>query len=145
MKKKLNSGFSLIEAMVATAIIAIAFTGVFSLTIYSADTLQSAAKRQKMQIMANQIFETIEGDFANIDNYNLDFTTCPMPTTDQTQAYHTNRYKWCRMLNDFLGIPRAGDIRNISVAASGTARTVNITLQGVGGTPEIVLKRIYEQ
>ncbi len=144
MNKKLNSGFSLIEAMVATAIIGIAFTGVFSLTIYSADTLQSAAKRQKMQIVANQIMEVIENDFANISHYNLSFTTCAAPTSGQTQNYHVNRYKWCRMLNDMLGTPRVGDVRSVAVVTTGTSNKVTVTLQGVGRQPEIVLKRVYE-
>lgn len=142
--RKSNKGFSLIEAMVATAIIGIAFTGVFSMTIYSADTLQSAAKRQKLQIIANQIMEVIESDFASVDNYNLDFTTCVAPTSEQTQNYHVNRYKWCRMINAVLGQPRAGDVRSITVTTSGTARIVNVTLQGISGSPEVVLKRIYE-
>lgn len=147
MKNKIKNrekGFSLIEAMIAMAVVGIAFVGVFGLTSYSASSLNSATKQQSLQILANQILEVIESDQDNILSYNLDFTTCTAPTSEQTQTYHTYRYKWCRMLNAEIGTPRAGDIRNVSVVNSLGEIKVHITLQGVGGSPEVVLKRVYE-
>ncbi|MDX1949081.1 MAG: type II secretion system protein [Rickettsiales bacterium] len=144
MNKKNQKGFSLIEALIATAISGIAFVGVFGLTGYSANSINSATKQQSLQEIANQIVEVIETDKANILNYNMSFATCVAPTQGQTAEYHQNRYKWCRMLNNLVGNPKAGDVRNISVVSGVNQVTLHITLQATGGYPEVVLKKIYD-
>jgi prepilin-type N-terminal cleavage/methylation domain-containing protein len=140
-----QSGFSLIEAMVATLIMAITFTGVYTLTNYSSITLKNSVDRQKMQIIANQMIESITIDYANIDSYNnMDFTTCNAPTVAQTQDYHQNRYRWCRMLNDAVGTPAIGDIRNIVVTTASGKKTLHITLESRRKGAQIVIKNAYE-
>ena len=139
-----HNGFSLIEAMIAMLITAISFAGIFTLTAYSSTTLKNAVDRQKLQLIANQMFEIINSDYASVDNYNnMDFTTCNAPTGGQTQAYHQNRYKWCRMINDTVGTPSAGDVRKINVTTSGTSKNVRIILQSKKNATQIVINNVY--
>jgi prepilin-type N-terminal cleavage/methylation domain-containing protein len=140
-----NAGFSLIEAMVATLIMAISFAGVYSMTAYSSVTLKNSIDRQKMQLIANQILESISGDYANVNSYNnMSFITCNAPAVGETQTYHQNRYKWCRMLNDAVGTPAAGDVRAITVTASGTSRIVGVFLESRLKNAYISTKKSYE-
>ncbi len=145
LSKTDQSGFSLIEAMVATLIMSVSFAGVYTLTSFATTSLKSSVDRQKMQLVANQMLEVIGNDISNIDNYNLDFTTCTAPVGGETQDYHINRYKWCRMLNDSVGNPAAGDVREISVTTSGTNKIVHIILESRNGAAQIVIKNVYDQ
>ncbi len=144
LNKNNQKGFSLIEALIATAISGIAFVGVFGLTGFSANSINSSSKQQSLQMVANQILEIVESDKANILNYNMNLANCTPPTESETQQYHINRYKWCRMINNLAGLTKAGDIRNISVVSGVNQVTLHITLQASGGYPEIVLKKIYD-
>lgn len=144
LQKTKENGFSLIEAMIAMAIMSISFVGVYTLTGYSSNTLKTSADRQKLQIIANQMFELIENDYDNIDNYDdMDFTTCVAPTSGQTQEFHQNRYRWCRMINDSIGTASVGDIRTISVTTAGTNKNVRITLESKNKGAQIVINKVY--
>lgn len=139
-------GFSLIEAMVATIVIGISFAGVYTMAGYSSISLKNSIDRQKMQLIANQILESVSSDYSNIDSYNnMDFTTCVAPTGAETQTYHQNRYKWCRMLNDAVGTSAVGDIRNIKIVTSTTSKIVTVTLQSRLKNSQIVTKKVYDQ
>lgn len=146
MSQNKCSGFSLIEAMVSMAIMAISFVGVYTMTGYASTSLKHSTDRQKMQVIANTMFEIIASDYTSVDNYNnMDFTTCTAPTSGQTQNYHQNRYKWCRMLNDAVGTPASGDIRRIAITTSGTKKTVRITLESRKKGAQIVINNVYDQ
>lgn len=145
LSKIKDDGFSLIEAMIATLIMSITFAGVYTMAGYSSISLKNSIDRQKMQLIANQILESISSDYANIDSYNnMDFITCTAPTGAQTQTYHQNRYKWCRMLNDAVGTPAVGDTRKITIVTSGTSRIMSIVLQSRLKNAQIVIKNVYD-
>lgn len=137
------SGFSLVEAMVSTVIVGIAFTGIYSLTIFSSKTLNSSADRQKLQLTADSIMEVIESDLANIDSYNMDFTTCNAPDSGENENYHQYRYKWCRMLNDQIGTAATGDEREITISDTIEGKLVTIKLESRNAETNIVMKRIF--
>jgi prepilin-type N-terminal cleavage/methylation domain-containing protein len=140
-----QKGFSLIEAMIATLIMAITFTGVYTLTNYSSITLKNSVDRQKMQLIANQMIEAITIDEANIDSYNnMDFTTCNAPAVGQTQSFHLNRFRWCQMLNDAVGTPAVGDIRNIVVTTLAGKKTLHITLESRRKASQVIIKHAYD-
>jgi len=138
-----ESGFSLIEALIATMIIGVSFAGVYSITTFSARNLQASADRQSMQLAANQMLEIIESDIDNIDFYNLDFTTCNAPDSADIEDFHAYRYKWCRMINANLGASIAGDVREIIVSNTPDGKLVTIDLEGKNGTPKLVMKRLF--
>ena len=138
-----EKGFSLIESMIATLIMAIAFTGVYTLSAFSSQTLTNSTNRQKMQLVANQMIEVIDGDYDNILMYDLDFTTCSAPGSGVTDSWEVNRYKWCRMLDDFLGTTNTGDVREIDVVTTTDGIVVNITLESKNGEAIVALKKLY--
>ncbi len=143
--KETEKGFSLIEAMVATMVSAITFVGVYSMASYATITTKNSADRQRMQIIAEEMLETLSADIANIDNYNnMDFTTCTAPTGSQTADFYQNRYKWCQMLNDSVGLPATGDTRKITITTSGTSRIVHIVLMSRNNKAQIIINNIYE-
>lgn len=140
-----KQGFSLIEAMVSTLIISIAFAGIYTIAIFSSKTLNSSADRQRLQLIANQMMEVIESDLGDIDNYDLDFTTCTPPDSGETEDYHQYRYRWCRMLNDKVGNPATGDQREISVTNASDGKLVHISLESRNGETKIVMKRVFNE
>jgi prepilin-type N-terminal cleavage/methylation domain-containing protein len=145
-QKTKEKGFSLVEAMIATLIMSISFAGVYGMSGYSSISLKNSIDRQKMQLIANQMFESINSDYANVDSYNnMDFTTCAAPTSGQTQTFHQNRYKWCRMLNDAVGLPATGDIRRITIVTSGTQKIISIILQSRSKNAQIAIKNVYDK
>jgi prepilin-type N-terminal cleavage/methylation domain-containing protein len=140
----LQKGFSLIEAMVATVIMGIAFTGIYSLASYSNNFVYNSSERQDLQVIANQIFEVIESDKTNISNYAADLKVCNAPSQSQTQKYYQYNYKWCRMLNDMFGTAASSDIRQITVTNISGGILLTVTLQAKNNRSEIVMKRFYD-
>jgi Tfp pilus assembly protein PilV len=135
--------FSLIEGMIATLIIGISFAGVYTLSAVSIKNINNSADKQKLQIIANQIFEVIAANKDNIDNYNMDFTSCNAPTSEETEQYHQHRYKWCRMINNSIGVAGTGEVRSISIDTVAEGRAVNIILQNRDNKIEVDIKRIF--
>lgn len=137
-------GFSLIEAMVATAILGIGLTGVFSLTAYSEISMQKSLMRQKMQMTANQILEIMESDLSNIDSYSMNLTTCTDPSPVTTTSL-VRGYEWCLRLSDTVGAAQAGDTRSITVTTLGDGRkSVQITLEARNGNVQLFMTRVFD-
>ncbi|MCD6035891.1 MAG: hypothetical protein K0R63_1632 [Rickettsiales bacterium] len=141
--RKTESGFSLVEAMVATAIIGIAFTGVFMLTAYSERVMRQAITREKLQMEANQFLDWIDADFANIDQYAVTWDDCTDPGAGAT-TIQARLYLWCQRLEGELGPMTDADTRRIAITteADGT-KLVFIQLTTNGGMTEIVMNRSY--
>ena len=148
-----NQAFSLVEAMVATMIMGIAFAGVYTMVAFSESNLQSSADRQKLQLIANQMLEIIRSNKENIDDYdNMDFTSCNPPAQDQTEDYHDHRYKWCRMINDNFGSAADGQTREILISdvsvqqdyvdPTNIPKKVEITLE-VRGNASVTVQKMF--
>jgi Tfp pilus assembly protein PilV len=138
------SGFSLVEAMIATMVVGIAFVGVFTLTTFSAKQIVNSQDRQKLQLIANQIFEIIELDSDNIDSYAKNLATCTVPTSGQTQKHILRSYEWCLRMNAELGTAQTADVRTIAITNLSTEKIVTVTLTSKSGANKIILKRTYE-
>ena len=138
------SGFSLIESLIATAIVGIGFVGIYSLIVLSEQFTKWAIARQKLQITANQILEVIEGDIANIDSYDMPsaLMTCVDPGA-ATDTYLTRSFEWCTRMSDELGDAGATDTRTISITTVGSKKTVLIVLEAYSGQAQIVMERSY--
>ncbi len=73
---KNQNGVSLLEAMVATAVIAIGFMAVYTLAITSTRVLMGTVDREKGNMIANAVFEDLITDTPNLLSYhNMDFKT----------------------------------------------------------------------
>jgi Tfp pilus assembly protein PilV len=129
--------------MVATVIMGIAFTGVYTIILFSSDVMNASSDRQKMQLVADQIMEVIESDLDNIDSYDMNFNTCNAPDSGETQNFHQYRYRWCRMLNNTIGLPATNDVRQISISSSIDGKIVDITLENRNAETSVTMKRLF--
>src|SRR6056297_1694574 len=70
MVKNSNAGFTLIEVILAIAILAIALVPIFGYMINSQGVIRHADRREKALILAQQELEKIKNmDYDNIDDY----------------------------------------------------------------------------
>lgn len=136
-------GFSLIEAMVSSAIIALGFVGVFSLVAASEGFTSRAIARQKVQLIADQMLEIIGTDLTNIDSYTMNLATCTAPTS--TDQWDVRGYEWCIRLQNEIGDAGTTNTRTITVTTlTGDRRVVSIFLEGYNQTVLVVMKRIFD-
>ena len=142
--QKKSRGLSLVEALVATAIMAIGFTGVYTMVTVSAQSVQQSVARQKMQIQANQILDIIESDSSNIDFYTMGLTNCTPPPGGTTLIYLIRGYEWCSRLSGEVGAATANDTRAITVTTlADQRRVVEVLLESNGGRVQVVMKRTF--
>ncbi len=140
---KKEKGFSLVESMVASAIIGIGFTGVFTLTAVSESFTQRTIAKQKLQMFANQILDVIATDTANIASYGFNLETCTAAA--DTSVYETRRFEWCTRLSDELGAAGTTNNRTITVTTSTDGRpAVHVLLESHAGAVQIVMRRTYD-
>ncbi|MDB2415278.1 prepilin-type N-terminal cleavage/methylation domain-containing protein [Rickettsiales bacterium] len=139
-----EDGMSLIEALVATAIVGIAFVGVYGLVAMSEKSMRESVAKQKLQMQANQIMDIIDGDVDNIDNYDgIDLTDCVDPA-GATDKYLVRSYEWCSRLEGEVGEAGDDDIRSIEIETLvDNRKVVHLQLETFGGTVQIVMKRVY--
>lgn len=139
-----QEGFSLLEAMISSAIIGVGLVGVVSLTAFSENYMQRSVIRHKMQMVADNMMEVIESDLSNIDSYTMDFTACPS-AVEGAATYQVRRFEWCQTMDDKLGIATVNEIRRIVVTTqSDGKRAVEILLEDSDGATQIVMKRLFD-
>ncbi|HCR86546.1 MAG TPA: hypothetical protein DIV86_07715 [Alphaproteobacteria bacterium] len=139
------AGFSLVEAMVASLLIGISFIGVYGYASYSTTFLTNSSERQDLQIIADQIFEVLDTDRANLSSYATNFNSCSSPTEGQTEKYHTYKYKWCQIMQNKFGTPSGSDVRSITVSNVAGGKLVTVTLQAKNKRSQIVAKKFYDE
>lgn len=140
-----SEGITLLEAVIATAILGIGFVGVYTISSVSMQTMDRSISRQKLQMQANQILDLIENDLTNIDQYNmLDLGACVVPDPMETQVSIIRSYEWCSRLAGEVGAV-AGDERsvNVSTLADGR-RVVHVVLEANSSDVQVVMKRIFD-
>lgn len=138
-------GLTLVEAMVATVIMGVGFTGVYTISAMSSQSMSQSIAKQKMQMQANQILDVIGADRVNVDNYVLDISNCVEPDAGELQTSVLRAYEWCSRLEGEVGPTSAGDERSVNITTLGDGRkVVHITLESGSGTVKVVMKRIYD-
>lgn len=136
-------GFSLIESLIATAIVGIGFVGVYSLVVLSEQFTKWAIARQKLQMYANQMLEVIEADVTNIDNYGLTLQTCTNPSPATTTSL-VRGFEWCIRMNTELGAAGTTDVRTITVTSlGGNRRSVVIRLEAYSARAQVIMEKVY--
>lgn len=142
---KKEDGLSLIEAMIATVIVGIGFLGVFTLTTMSQHSMVNSIARQKLQMQANEIFEIIDYDQDNIDNYNLDLTVCNEPSDGETRLYLIRAYDWCSRMNGEVGSVTEGLVRKVEITdLDDGKKAVYVLLESNNGSVQIAMKRVFD-
>ena len=141
---KNQNGVSLIEAMVATVVIAIGFMAIYTLSITSTRILMGTIDREKGNMIANTIFEDLITDTPNLLSYhNMDFKT-----VGQGSASHiVKKNKWAQTASKRFGSPQTNDKRHIQVVKKSVAGKdifiVTIDLATRGGKAKNQFKRVF--
>jgi prepilin-type N-terminal cleavage/methylation domain-containing protein len=135
-------GFSLVEAMVSTAIMGIGFVGVYTLVATSETLMSRSIGRQKVQMIADQIMDVIETDLSNINSYAMTLATCTSPAT--ANQYDVRGYEWCIRLNTEIGAAVTGETRSITVTTLADGRkVVHIVIDGYNSKIQVVMDRAF--
>jgi Tfp pilus assembly protein PilV len=138
-------GLTLIEALLATALLGIGFSGVYTMTAVASKSADLTIARQEMQLQANQILDLIESDLSNIDQYIMTLETCVAPDQGDTEKYQLRKYEWCSRLAGEVGVATASDTRSINVTTLADGRkVVHIILEAKSGNVQIVMKRVFD-
>lgn len=139
-----SKGFSLIEAIVSTAVVGVGFVGVYTIVATSEQLMVRSMAKQKVQMIADQILDIIETDTDNIDSYAGDLGTCTDPGTS-TNQYDIRSFEWCSRIANEIGAPTANDDRTIAVTTlTDGRRVVHILLEGYNERVQIVMKRVFD-
>lgn len=140
---KNSRGFSLIEAMVATAIMGVGFTGTYTLVMLSERSMRESVIKQKLQMQADQILSIIESDLDNIDDYTINLTDCVAPVT--AEKSDVRAFEWCSRLDGELGAADDAETRSVTVTTlGGGQRVVHILLEAGNGNVQVVMKRVFD-
>ena len=136
-----SKGFTLIEALVSLALFAIAFSGLYFFFGMAQQANNNSEKRIYLNLMTNQIIETIhaeafraDGDilspFVTPASYNANLSDC------STYSAPDVRHTWCTELNAAIGPHKgvhADEVRTVEVVKDETNLIVNVTLVADGG------------
>lgn len=125
-----NSGFSLLEVLIALLILAVGLLGMASLTLHSMKSNQSSYQRTQASLLAYDMAERLRLNptiaTGSGTNYVITSTTspgsavtCPSGTCTATQSSAVDVYEWSKAIND--------QRLNGTVARNGNLYTINVS------------------
>jgi len=141
--------FTLIEALVSVAIMAIGFAGVYALVSTSNRVLSDSIDREKLNFQAGEIIESLHADQANILEYNgKDLSKCSNLKAKKGMDDQLARLKkWCEKVKGEIGDKRSQDRRLIRVEKKKVGQkyvyVVSIDLAGKDGKKTVFMKRVF--
>ena len=144
-----KQAFTLIEALVSVAIMAIGFAGVYALVSTSNRILGDSIDREKLNFQASEIIESLHADQANILEYNgKDLSKCASLKTKKGKEDQLTRLKaWCKKLQGEVGDKRSQDKRRIRVVKKKVGQkyvyVVSIDLSGKDNKKTVFMKRVF--
>ena len=137
-----TQGFTIIEAIVSMALFAIAFSGLYFFFGMAQQANNNSEKRMYLNLMGNQILETIHAEaFRGDDDVANPFVTPTSYTANlsdcSTYTAPDVRHTWCTELDASIGPHKgvhADEVRTVEVIKDETNLIVNVTLVADGGT-----------
>ena len=144
-----KQAFTLIEALLSVAIMAIGFAGVYALVSTSNRILGDSIDREKLNFQASEIIESLHADQANILEYNgKDLSKCASLKTKKGKENQLTRLKsWCQKLQGEVGDKRSQDKRRIRVVKKKVGQkyvyVVSIDLSGKDNKKTVFMKRVF--
>jgi len=148
-----QEGFTLVEVLISTAIMAIGFAGIYSLVTYSNVVLQNSIVREQLNMQANEIVEMIYSDRESLKKDNISRYTSQLDNCHKiaagTKDYQKRVKQWCEKIlkNKHIGAKRHKDKRNIYVRRKSLNQdemsVVTVVLTAKDGKQSIVLKRAF--
>lgn len=114
-----EQGFSILEALIASAVVAVGFAGILSVATMGTQSLQRAADQDKITMLATMVLEDVTQDRTNILQYNqFDLRT---PAASAYVPARTKGQRWQARLQNFCG--------NIVLGVCLTEATIEIRCQ----------------
>jgi len=151
MMKPNKQGFTLIEALMSVAIMAIGFAGVYAIVGVSNKVLMDTVDKQKLGYQTSEIMETLYSDKANLLTYHgRDLSNCttitPSPTgTDTDQIDYLK--SWCKKVEGEIGQKKSGDSRLIRVVKQKVGAKdvylVSIDINGKSNKKSVYMTRLF--
>ena len=144
-----KKAFTLIEALVSVALIAIGFAGVYGLVSTSSRVMSDSIDKEKLKFQNTEIIESLHADQANILEYNgKDLSSCNSIKTSKDKEEQLKRLKaWCQKLQGEVGDKRSQDKRIIRVVKQKVGQNyvyvVSIELSGKSDKKSVFMKRIF--
>ena len=144
-----KKAFTLIEALVSVAIIAIGFAGVYALVSTSSRVMSDSIDKEKLKFQNTEIIESLHADQANILEYNgKDLSSCNSIKTSKDKEKQLKSLKaWCQKLQGEVGDKRSQDKRIIRVVKQKVGQNyvyvVSIELSGKSDKKSVFMKRIF--
>ena len=144
-----KKAFTLIEALVSVAIMAIGFAGVYGLVSTSSRVMSDSIDKEKLKFQSTEIIESLHADQANILEYNgKDLSSCSSIKTSKDKEKQLKRLKaWCQKLQGEVGDKRPQDKRIIRVVMQKVGQNyvyiVSIELSGKSDKKSVFMKRIF--
>jgi type IV pilus assembly protein PilV len=144
-----KKAFTLIEALVSVAIMAIGFAGVYALVSTSSRVMSDSIDKEKLKFQNTEIIESLHADQANILEYNgKDLSSCSSIKTSKDTEQQLKRLKaWCQKLQGEVGDKRPQDKRIIRVVKQKVGQNyvyiVSIELSGKSDKKSVFMKRIF--
>jgi prepilin-type N-terminal cleavage/methylation domain-containing protein len=144
-----KKAFTLIEALVSVALMAIGFAGVYALVSTSSRVMSDSIDKEKLKFQNIEIIESLHADQANILEYNgKDLSSCNSIKTSKDKEEQLKRLKaWCQKLQGEVGDKRSQDKRIIRVVKQKVGENyvyvVSIELSGKSDKKSVFMKRIF--
>ena len=144
-----KQAFTLIEALVSVAIMAIGFAGVYALVSTSNRVLSDSIDREKLNFQAGEIIESLHADKTNILEYNgKDLSKCSNLKTKKGMDDQLARLKkWCEKVKGEIGDKRSQDRRLIRVEKKKVRQkyvyVVSIDLSGKDNKKTVFIKKVF--
>jgi prepilin-type N-terminal cleavage/methylation domain-containing protein len=151
-----QSGFTLIEGVMAIAIVGISFVAVFGLVSIADRSLQNTIEKERMKMQARQIVETVAADLQGQCDYTGSWVAagggvqCP-PFDKKAMPAQQRMARWCQRMEDGLTTSR-GDQRTVRVrpltggqpcsASNASQRVIEVVLKANGGRAQVVMKQV---
>lgn len=149
-----ETGFTLVEALVAMAIFTLGFSGLYVFYALSQDSVKQSEQRLYLNLMGDRIIQTIAAGtqlstsdplnpFFNKSCYTGNFTTCPlMPPADEATCLNVQQ-SWSYDICKNAG-PLSSDSK-VDIFNDGTGLIVNVTLIAANGKVRTYLTRKLRQ
>ena len=101
IKKKNESGLSILEALVAVVIFILGLAGIYMMSTLSNRAMISSIERDKLNMVSAMVIESMTIDTANIAKY--DNTNCYESSRGKSLIETANRKKWAERYKKIIG------------------------------------------
>ncbi len=152
-----QQGFSMIEALVSVAIVAIGFAGVYALVGVSDRALRNSFDREQLNYQANEFIETLNSEHASevdiVQYHEKKLTQCDalslkkVSATDEKLGNKERLIRLCKRIKETVGESGTGDRRRIRVVKktpdSKDVYVVSVELSSKDGKNSVGVKRVF--